>query len=199
MRVALLEQDPRLATLAVLRLDAHQLPLAVQLEPVQREQQLAVGHALRGVARGLPGAAIPHQHGARAVVALGDRALEAVVLDGVILGAHRDALVGRVDARPLGHCPRPHHAAVLEPQVVVQPRGGVLLDHVGARAVARGVCVAARLGRDGEVALGAVQVQRRRGQTARGHAGQRGAYGLGARPRRSCQKASTTTLLPRTS
>ena len=40
----------------------------------------------------------------------------------MILGRHREALVGRIERRPLGHGPGLEHAVALEAEVVVQPR-----------------------------------------------------------------------------
>ena len=65
-------------------------------------------------------AAVPEQHRAAAVLALGDHALEAAVLDRVVLDLHGEALLGRVEARPLGHGPALEHAVELEAEVVVQ-------------------------------------------------------------------------------
>src|SRR5262249_29338334 len=82
-----------------------------------------------GIAFRLPGAAVPEHHGAAAVLALRDDALEAPVLERVVLHVHREALVGGIEARSLRHRPALEHALELESEVVVQPRGGVLLDH----------------------------------------------------------------------
>src|SRR5690606_5543250 len=46
----------------------------------------------------------------------------------VILDMHRQALVGRVQARSLGHGPADQGPVQLQAEVVVQPPGGVFLD-----------------------------------------------------------------------
>ena len=46
----------------------------------------------------------------------------------MVLDMDRHALFLRVEARPLGHRPAQQHAVELEPEVVVQAGGPVLLD-----------------------------------------------------------------------
>src|SRR5215813_14229799 len=70
----------------------------------------------------------------------------------MVLGLHREALVRRVEARALRHGPALQHALELEPEVVVQPRGGVALDVVAQPFPRPGPRLAARLRRDREVA-----------------------------------------------
>ena len=47
----------------------------------------------------------------------------------MILDLDREALVVRIERRPARHRPGLEDAVELEPQIVMQPRGGVLLDH----------------------------------------------------------------------
>ena len=65
---------------------------------------------------------------AAAVLALRDRALERGVAEGVVLDLHRQPLDRRIERRPLGDRPALEHAVGLEPEIVVQVRGVVLLD-----------------------------------------------------------------------
>ena len=67
-------------------------------------------------------------HRPGAVVAGGDLALEVEVLERVVLGVDRDAVVLGVVGDPVGHRPRREHAVVLEAQVPVQAPRVVLLD-----------------------------------------------------------------------
>ena len=60
---------------------------------------------------------------------MGDHAFEVGVLDGVVLYVHGQALLFRVHRRALGHRPALQHAVHLEPEVVMKPPRGVLLDH----------------------------------------------------------------------
>ena len=96
--------------------------------PCERELELALARAPRAGRLGLPRAAVPEHDGAAAVLALGDDAFEAAVLERVVLDLHREALVRRVEARPLGHGPALQDAVELQAEVVVQAAGGVLLD-----------------------------------------------------------------------
>ena len=77
----------------------------------------------------------------------------------MILGLHRQALVLRIDRRPLRHRPRQQHAVPFEPEVVVQVRGEMFLDaeeELVALLPFRRRRVAARFRRLREVALLAV-------------------------------------------
>jgi hypothetical protein len=150
--VAALEQEPVLAAIA--GAGPHQVPAAAQLLAVQRERQLALRHAVARVALGLPGAAIPDHHGAAAVLALGDDALEVGVVERMVLGAHREPAIAGRQARALGHRPRQQDAVELQAEVVVHPAGGVLLDDEAVTRPRAGL--AARLRRPREVSLRSV-------------------------------------------
>ena len=75
------------------------------------------------------GAGIPHGHGTRPVLAGGNLAGERQVLDRVRFGHHRQVVaVGRIgDAAR--HRPAHEHPVALEPEVPMQPRRVVLLNH----------------------------------------------------------------------
>jgi hypothetical protein len=121
---------------------------------VEQELELALAQPLARVADRLPCPAVPEQHGAAAVLALGDHALEAAILDGMVLGLHGEALVRRVEARPLRHRPAEEDAVELEAEVVVEPPRGVLLDH--ERVALPAARLPRWLGRAGEVPFAAV-------------------------------------------
>ncbi len=101
VRVALLDEQPVL--LALLHL--HERPVAVKLVAAQLEEELAFGESLAPILERDPFAAIPHDHAARAVVALGNDALEVAVFERVILDLHGETLVFRVVRRPFRHRP----------------------------------------------------------------------------------------------
>ena len=125
--VLVLDQQPAGFRSAAEASRADQRPRALQLVAVEGELQITLAQG--GVhVRHLrcPGAAVPQHHDAGAV-SLRDHALEGPVGEGVILGLHRQPLVGRVDGWPLGNGPRQQHAVPFEAQVVVQVRGEVLL------------------------------------------------------------------------
>ena len=85
--------------------------------------------------------------------------MEVQVLERVVLGVDRQAVVGRVRRDPVGDRPRGQHAVVLEAQIPVQARGVVLLDDEPRSAAGGAGGVAGGLGRGREVALGAVGVE----------------------------------------
>ena len=78
----------------------------------------------------------PHDHRARSVVSLRDDLLEVEVLEGMVLGQHREMLLFGVEGWTLGHRKALQRAADLEPHVVVGTRRIVQMDDVAT--VARG-------------------------------------------------------------
>ena len=92
--------------------------------------RLLDGDGLAGVLGDVPvGAAIPHDHRPAPVLRIGDGALEAPVVERVIFDVHRQALHLGVVRGPLRHGPRRHHAGHLDPEVVVERPGVMLLHH----------------------------------------------------------------------
>ncbi len=98
---------------------------------------MALGETLVGIADRRPAAAIPHDHRAATILAPRDIAFEVQVLDRMILGAHREALLAQREARAARDGPALEHAVELEPQVVVKPARGMLLHHELAGRVLR--------------------------------------------------------------
>ena len=95
---------------------------------MQGEFQVALLEAALGIV-GLPGAAIPELHGAAAILAVGNSAFEIAVIERVILDLDRQPLVVRIDRGTARHRPGLEDAVELEPEIVMQPRRVVLLDH----------------------------------------------------------------------
>jgi hypothetical protein len=91
---------------------------------VERDDHLVVVHLVRLVAP-----AIPDAHAPAAVLATGDVAFELEVLEGVVLGVHRQVVALRVDWDATRDCPREQHPVVLQAKVPVHAPGVVLLDH----------------------------------------------------------------------
>jgi len=153
-----LAEQPVLALLAGPRFHADEQPFALHPCPVEDEMEMALVDVLRALARDrLPGAAIPQHHAAATIFALGDHALEIGVAHRMVLGAHRESLVGGIGARPPGHRPAFKHAVDLEPEVVMEPRRIVLLDDEAPAVCLRaGFNLARRLGGQLEVALGVI-------------------------------------------
>jgi hypothetical protein len=107
----------------------------------------------------LVGALVPDRHRARAVLPLGDLAVELEVLERVILGVHGQPVVRRGGRDAVGDGPGGQHAVVLEAQVPVQAGGVVLLDDEAA-AGGRWGRLAGRLGGGFEVTLGPIALER---------------------------------------
>src|SRR5262249_49813154 len=150
-----------LAAVLCARAHAHQVPATLQLVARERELELALREAGARVADRLPGAAVPDHDRAAPILSFGDHALEARVLERVVLHLDRHATLRGVEARPLGHGPALQHAIELEPEVVVHAPRGVLLHHereAGCALLAhRAAC---GFGRAREIALAAVLAQR---------------------------------------
>src|SRR5829696_5660305 len=77
--VVALNEQPLLLLLVRARAHANQVPAPLQALPVQREIEMALGITLPRVALRPPPALVPQDHGAAAVFALWDHALEGEV------------------------------------------------------------------------------------------------------------------------
>src|SRR5262249_17714541 len=80
-----LDQQPVGLLVAGPAAHAHEMPGAGELVSVQQEVEASLPEAFVRIVFGRPAAAVPDQHGAAAVFALRDGALERVVLDRMIL------------------------------------------------------------------------------------------------------------------
>ena len=129
--VAVLDEQPlRLALAAAAH--ANERERAGESLAVERELDVATlvtsAQGIDAPVVRLVGPAVPQHDGAAAVLAGGDRPLERVVLDRVILDLHGEAPLRRIERRPLRHRPALHHAVELEAEIVVEMTRGVLLD-----------------------------------------------------------------------
>src|SRR5258705_9337509 len=77
----------------------------------------------------LEGSVIPNHDRAAAVLALGDCAFEMDVRDGVVFNLHRQPLFAFEEGNSFGHGPGFQRAADFEPEVIMQPGGGMLLNY----------------------------------------------------------------------
>src|SRR5690606_33165720 len=102
---------------------AHQVPAALELVAEQLEAQVPLGQLRLRVATGGPHPLVEPGHVPAAVLALRDLALEAGVVQRMVLHLHRHALDRRVEAGPLGHRPGLEGIAHLQAEVVVPPAG----------------------------------------------------------------------------
>ncbi len=163
--VVLLDKQPVvLAFFAeAVALHADERPVAVQLLPMKDEFELALAQPLINIGHRLPGSLIPDHHRAAAILAFGDGSLEAAVFDGVVFDLDGEAFIRDNVAGAFGHRPALEDAAPAQAKIVVEARGGVLLDDEGEAGAsfrfgfrAGG---ATRLGGHGEVPHGAIAGQ----------------------------------------
>ena len=107
---------------------------AMQSLALEGELEIALRQRLLGGLRslGLPIAAVPQHDRAAAILTLGDRPFEVAIIERMIFDLDRKPLVMRVERRPFGHSPGFENAIQLEPQIVVQAGGVVLLDDEAA-------------------------------------------------------------------
>src|SRR6185295_7415290 len=112
---------------------ADKRPDAFQAAAVEPEGEPALRQALPGIALGDPRAPVPDLDRAGAVVSFRDDPLEMPVLEGVVLDLDGETLVARFETRPLRNRPAAEHAVELQPEIVVQPPGRVLLDEESQR------------------------------------------------------------------
>src|SRR5262249_27971322 len=129
--VAMLDQEP----LPVSRRDRRALPsvneyeFPMQFLPVERKFDLATlqlmlhGHSIQQVEC----AAIPYHHRASSIMTVGDHSLKAGVFDRMILCHHSEPLVRWIERRSFGNRPAQQHSIALQPEVIVEARGSVLL------------------------------------------------------------------------
>ena len=104
------------------------------LDPLAVEDHL---HLPVGPRLALVGAMVPDGHLAPAVLAGGDRPAERRVVERVVLGGNGEMVVTRIEGHALRQSPRHEHPVPLEPEVPVQGRGVMLLDHERAALAAR--------------------------------------------------------------
>src|SRR5689334_19884855 len=97
---------------------------------------MALLHPLMRIVLRRPGAMVPDHHGAAAVLALGNDALELVVFDRMIFDVDGEALVARHEARTARHRPAHHHTVEFQPEIVMQPGRIVFLDDVAEALLA---------------------------------------------------------------
>jgi hypothetical protein len=127
--VALADDEPVLRIAAQLRRDER--PRPVEPLAVQTDGQPAVFLLLHE----LVGAAVPDLDRTGAVLPLRDLALEARVLERVVLDVDGEVLLARLERHALRHRPARERAVTLEAEVVVEPPRVVALDDEDGRAL----------------------------------------------------------------
>src|SRR5689334_13577273 len=90
---------------------------------------MALRKALMGIGFRFPGAAIPHDHGAAAIFALGDDAFPVEIINRVVFGLDRQAFLACNEPRAARHCPAFEYTIKLKSEVEMNPSRVVLLHH----------------------------------------------------------------------
>src|SRR6266852_3609329 len=155
----MLDQQPVGAlTAGAVSLHPDQDPTSMQLLAVEPELQGAFFESFfrRLVALGGPVSAVPDHNRPAAVLAFGNGALEIAILQRVIFYLDREALFFGVERGSAGHCPRFEDTIEFEPEIVMEARRRMLLNHEAPAFRGRDCGVAARLGGFAEIALGLV-------------------------------------------
>ena len=132
-RIAVLDQQPLILFLAAP--DFHQNKTSLQFFPVQREFQIPFRQLRLSAERsfGFVRAAVPDDHIPGAVLPGGNLSLELAIFKWMILHVDRQPLHARIQRRPLRHRPGLQHAVHFQPQVVMQTRCRMFLNHEHAR------------------------------------------------------------------
>src|SRR5690606_35584771 len=109
--------------------DADEGELAADLLAEESEDDLALVILQLRVDERLIFSAVPDAYLARTVGAFGERTLELEVAEAVIRNGDREPLTFRVHRRPLPNRPRFPRPVDLKPQIEMQPRRVMLVDH----------------------------------------------------------------------
>ncbi len=109
----------------------HQDKAAPQFLPVQAELDFSLFQLLQRVeiALHMKSPAVPYHYRARAIITFRNFPLEVRVVQRMIFRLHREPLVGVALGRSLGHGPRFQRPIDRQPEIVVEPRCPVLLNH----------------------------------------------------------------------
>src|SRR5690606_22582587 len=114
--IALLEQNPTFLLILVLKSGQH--PAPGQLLARQPELEIAGFEALFDIVHRGPDTAIPDDHRAAAILALGDNTLEIGIFERVILSADGVSLVFGIERGSLGHGPTEQDTIMLQTQII---------------------------------------------------------------------------------
>ena len=158
--IVALDQKPILALLA--RLGAHpdQMPATLEFLTVKLEVELALLQAFVRIADRRPCAPVPHDDGAAAVFAFGDRSFEIGVFQRVVFDGDREPLFAGYEARAASHRPALQNAVQRQAEIVVQPGRVVLLNDKDVAHLVRRA--PSRLGCRREVPLASIGFERHR-------------------------------------
>src|SRR5581483_1806582 len=128
---ALAHDEPVL--LLAVQMRGNECPRPLEPFAVESHGEPAVLLLLQQVVR----AAVPDLDRSRAVLPLWDLALEAPVVERMILDVHGQRAHARLEGKPLRHGPRRERPVAFEAEVVMQPARVVALDHERRRTLVR--------------------------------------------------------------
>ena len=162
-------------------------PTAVQLFTVEPALQVAVAVTGMRIGEWPPCAAVPDHDGSAAVLAFRDDAFEVGVFDGVVFDVNGKATLAGIEARTSWNGPAFQDAVEFNAEIVMEPRGVVLLDDENAatgflaglcgRPAGRAARGAGGFGGDREVAFFAVGLERHGGVSWKGRSVKKDGYG----------------------
>src|SRR5688572_20363970 len=136
------------------------MPAPAQLFAGKNKREVALLQPRVRVAYRSPRPSIPDEDAAASVFAFGNNAFEVGVFDRVIFRLRRQPAFARHQARPLRNSPALQDAIELEPEIVVERSGGVLLNYEAEDlAVGSSVAVPGGLGAFLEITFSAVFVE----------------------------------------
>src|SRR5215471_4225870 len=151
----LLYQEPVVALLAWAPMHAYQMPAATELFAIESEGEVALGNSFMRIVFRLPAATVPDHDGTAAIFTLGNRSLEFVVSDWMVLDLDCQPLLFLDKPVAARHRPALHDAVQFEAKIIVQAACGMLLNNEGVASFA---CdLALRLGGDAKAALGTIR------------------------------------------
>ncbi len=134
----MLDHQPFVAFFALLQF--HKDKTAPQFLPVQAELDFSLFQLPQCVeiTLDMESPTVPNHYRSRPIIAFGNFSFEVGVVQWMIFRLDRQPLVGVVLGRSLGHSPRFQCPIDRQPEIVVQPRCPVLLNHEGVAMLGSG-------------------------------------------------------------
>lgn len=132
-----LDKQPIVAPLAGAHAHAYEMPASFQLLAMQNEIEMAFSIARMGISLGRPGAMIPDQNCAGAILSFWNRALESTIIKRMILDMDGQAFLARHEAWPARYRPTFQDAIEFEAEIIMQPRGSMFLHDEAIAGSAR--------------------------------------------------------------
>src|SRR3954447_12265507 len=118
-----LDEQPWIGLVAALPAHTNEVPTPLEARAVEREIEVAFGESAVRIGFGRPRPAVPHDHGAAAIFALGYDAFPFEVVHRMVVGLDGEALLAGHETRTACHGPALEHPVELEAQVEMKPAG----------------------------------------------------------------------------